>query len=216
LPHQIEAVYHHILRNPRLRFLLADDPGAGKTIMTGLLLKELKYRGLVQRALICVPGHLKDQWLREMKERFNETFTVVDRSVMNATWGRNVWQEQPLVITSMDFAKQEDVTATLAETQWDFVVVDEAHKMAAYRYGDHLNLNVSAIVHFFTHHSQHTLAIHRQSLFRCNHHVTHRRRDRPGCLAASSGRVQARPTDRQRHGHQCGCVALRHSSRAWE
>jgi superfamily II DNA or RNA helicase len=136
LPHQIEAVYHHILRNPRLRFLLADDPGAGKTIMTGLLLKELKYRGLVQRTLICVPGHLKDQWLREMKERFSETFTVVDRSVMNATWGRNVWQEQPLVITSMDFAKQEDVTATLAETQWDFVVVDEAHKMAAYRYGE--------------------------------------------------------------------------------
>ena len=78
LPHQIEAVYYYILKNPRLRFLLADDPGAGKTIMTGLLLKELKYRGLVQRTLICVPGHLKDQWLREMKERFNETFTVID------------------------------------------------------------------------------------------------------------------------------------------
>jgi hypothetical protein len=66
LPHQIEAVYHYILRNPRIRFLLADDPGAGKTIMTGLLLKELKYRGLVQRTLIVVPGHLKDQWLREV------------------------------------------------------------------------------------------------------------------------------------------------------
>jgi hypothetical protein len=113
LPHQIEAVYHYILRNPRLRFLLADDPGAGKTIMTGLLLKELKYRGLVQRALVVVPGHLKDQWLREMKERFSETFTAVDRGVMNATWGRNVWQEQPLVITSMDFAKQDDVSGTL-------------------------------------------------------------------------------------------------------
>jgi len=136
LPHQIEAVYHYILRNPRLRFLLADDPGAGKTIMTGLLLKELKYRGLVQRALVVVPGHLKDQWLREMKERFSETFTAVDRGVMNATWGRNVWQEQPLVITSMDFAKQDDVSGTLAETQWDLVVVDEAHKMAAYRYGE--------------------------------------------------------------------------------
>ncbi len=136
LPHQIEAVYHYILRNPRLRFLLADDPGAGKTIMTGLLLKELKYRGLVQRALVVVPGHLKDQWLREMKERFSETFTAVDRGVMNATWGRNVWQEHPLVITSMDFAKQDDVSGTLAETQWDLVVVDEAHKMAAYRYGE--------------------------------------------------------------------------------
>ncbi|MCL5283279.1 MAG: DUF3883 domain-containing protein [Armatimonadetes bacterium] len=139
LPHQIEAVYHYLLRNPHIRFLLADDPGAGKTIMTGLLLKELKYRGLVQRALIVVPGHLKDQWLREMKERFSETFTVVDRSVMNATWGRNVWQEQAHVITSMDFAKQDDVQATLAETQWDLVIVDEAHKMAAYKYGDKTN-----------------------------------------------------------------------------
>jgi len=136
LPHQIEAVYHYILRNPRIRFLLADDPGAGKTIMTGLLLKELKYRGLVRRTLIVVPGHLKDQWMREMKERFAETFTVIDRNVMNATWGRNIWQEQAQVITSMDFAKQDDVMATLGETRWDLVVVDEAHKMAAYRYGD--------------------------------------------------------------------------------
>jgi superfamily II DNA or RNA helicase len=136
LPHQIEAVYHYILRSPRIRFLLADDPGAGKTIMTGLLLKELKYRGLVRRTLIVVPGHLKDQWLREMKERFGETFTVVDRSVIDATWGRNVWQEQPQLITSMDFAKQDDVMASLAEVRWDLVVVDEAHKMAAYRYGE--------------------------------------------------------------------------------
>ncbi|MCS6772357.1 MAG: helicase-related protein [Kiritimatiellae bacterium] len=136
LPHQIEAVYHYILQSPRIRFLLADDPGAGKTIMTGLLLKELKYRGLVRRVLIVVPGHLKDQWLREMKERFGETFTVVDRSVMDASWGRNIWQEQPQAITSMDFGKQDDVMATLAEVRWDIVVVDEAHKMAAYRYGD--------------------------------------------------------------------------------
>ena len=136
LPHQIEAVYHYILRSPRIRFLLADDPGAGKTIMTGLLIKELKYRGLVQRTLIVVPGHLKDQWLREMKERFGETFTIIDRGVMNATWGRNIWQEQPQVITSMDFAKQGDVMESLGEVHWDLVVVDEAHKMAAYRYGE--------------------------------------------------------------------------------
>jgi Superfamily II DNA/RNA helicases, SNF2 family len=136
LPHQIEAVYHYILPNPRIRFLLADDPGAGKTIMTGLLLKELKYRGLVQRTLIVVPGHLKDQWRREMKERFGETFTVVDRSVMDASWGRNIWQEHAQLVTSMDFAKQDDVLASLAEVRWDLVVVDEAHKMAAYRYGE--------------------------------------------------------------------------------
>lgn len=136
LPHQIEAVYNVILRNPQVRFLLADDPGTGKTIMAGLLLKELKYRGLVERTLIVVPGHLKEQWFREMKERFGESFVVVDRGVMNATWGRNFWQEQPQVITSLDFAKQEDVMATLAEVNWDFVIVDEAHKMAAYRYGE--------------------------------------------------------------------------------
>ncbi len=136
LPHQIEAVYHYLLRSPRIRFLLADDPGAGKTIMAGLLIKELKYRGLVQRTLIVVPGHLKDQWQREMKERFEENFMVVDRSVMSAAWGRNIWQDQPQLITSMDFAKQNDVLAALAETRWDLVIVDEAHKMAAYRYGD--------------------------------------------------------------------------------
>lgn len=136
LPHQIEAVYHHMLRNPRLRFLLADDPGAGKTIMAGLLIKELKYRGLAQRILIVVPGHLKDQWLRELKERFDEAFTVVDRATLANAFGRNVWLEQSQVITSMDFAKQDDVLASLAEVAWDLAVVDEAHKLAAYRYGE--------------------------------------------------------------------------------
>ncbi len=136
LPHQIEAVYHHMLQNPRLRFLLADDPGAGKTIMAGLLLKELKYRGLVKRCLIVVPGHLRDQWLREMKERFGEAFTVIDRAAVEGAWGRNVWLEHDQAITSMDFAKQEDVMAGLAEATWDLTIVDEAHKMAAYRYGE--------------------------------------------------------------------------------
>lgn len=136
LPHQIEAVYHHILKNPTIRFLLADDPGAGKTIMAGLLLKELKYRGLVGRVLIITPGHLKDQWLREMKERFQENFLVVDRGVMNASWGQNVWTEHHQVITSLDFAKQDDVMFALKDSSWDLVIVDEAHKMAAYRYGE--------------------------------------------------------------------------------
>jgi len=135
LPHQIEAVYHYILKHPRVRFLLADDPGAGKTIMAGLVLKELKQRGLVNRVLIVIPWHLRDQWLREMKEKFGETFRIIDRSVMDASWGRNVWLEESQVITSMDFAKQEDVMQSLAEARWDLVIVDEAHKMAAYEYG---------------------------------------------------------------------------------
>ncbi len=82
------------MQNPRIRFLLADDPGAGKTIMAGLLLKELKYRGLVEKTLIVVPGHLKDQWLREMKEKFQENFMVVDRSLMVNQWRQHVFSEK--------------------------------------------------------------------------------------------------------------------------
>jgi superfamily II DNA or RNA helicase len=136
LPHQIEAVYHHILKNPDIRFLLADDPGAGKTVMAGLLLKELKYRGLVERVLILVPGHLKDQWVRELKEKFSETFRVVDRSILDSSWGRNVWTEEDQAISSMDFCKREEVMYTLQNVPWDLVIVDEAHKMSAYRYGE--------------------------------------------------------------------------------
>lgn len=136
LPHQIDAVYHHMLRQARLRFLLADDPGAGKTIMAGLLLKELKYRGLVERALIVVPGHLIDQWLREMRERFGEAFRVVDRAALKGSWRENLWRSYPQLITSVDFAKQDDVLASLDEVDWDLVIVDEAHKLSAWRYGD--------------------------------------------------------------------------------
>lgn len=139
LPHQIEAVYHYILKNPRVRFLLADDPGAGKTIMAGLLLKELKYRGLVNRILIVSPGHLKAQWMREMKEKFHENFGIVDRSAMDAKWGQNVWQEYNQIITSIDFAKQEDIMFSLNDTAWDMVIVDEAHKMSAYQYGEKIS-----------------------------------------------------------------------------
>lgn len=139
LPHQIEAVYHYVMPNPRIRFLLADDPGAGKTIMSGLLLKELKYRGLVERTLIVVPGHLKDQWLREMKEKFQENFTVVDGDVMSASWGQNLFTDRNQIIVSMDFAKQDDVMLALKDSKWDFCIVDEAHKMSAYKYGEKIS-----------------------------------------------------------------------------
>ncbi|MCL4543922.1 MAG: DUF3883 domain-containing protein [Chloroflexi bacterium] len=139
LPHQIEAVYGYVLKLPRIRFLIADDPGAGKTIMAGLLIKELKLRHLVKRILIVAPGHLKDQWRRELKERFEENFTVVDRGVMDALYGENIWARELQIITSLDFAKQEDILASLAAVHFDLVVVDEAHKMAAYRYGAKLD-----------------------------------------------------------------------------
>ena len=138
LPHQIEAVYGYVLRLPRIRFLIADDPGVGKTIMAGLVIKELKLRHLARRILIVVPGHLKDQWRREMKERFEENFVVIDRGVIDALYSENVWQREMQIITSMDFAKQDDLLPSLASTHFDLVIVDEAHKMSAYVYGNKL------------------------------------------------------------------------------
>ena len=134
LPHQMDAVYSHLLTQPRIRFLIADDPGAGKTVMAGLILKELVYRRLVKRVLIVAPGHLKYQWQREMKERFQESFAIVDRARMESAWAENAWGERDRCITSIDFVKQDDVRASLRSTHWDLVIVDEAHKMSAYAY----------------------------------------------------------------------------------
>ncbi len=139
LPFQIEAVYGYVLKQPRVRFLIADDPGAGKTIMAGLIIKELKLRGLVKRVLIVVPGHLKDQWRRELKEKFDEKFIVLDRHTFNAHYGENPWEKNDQIITSIDFAKQEEILPSLSSVHWDLVVVDEAHKMAAYKYGDKIS-----------------------------------------------------------------------------
>ncbi len=136
LPFQIEAVYGYILKQPRIRFLIADDPGAGKTIMAGLVIKEMKLRGLVQRILIVVPGHLKDQWKREMKDRFKEVFVEFNRSSLEAHYGENPLERNDQVIASLDFLKQDDILPILNSAHWDLVIVDEAHKMAAYRYGD--------------------------------------------------------------------------------
>ncbi|MCX7766583.1 MAG: helicase-related protein, partial [Candidatus Sumerlaeia bacterium] len=138
LPFQIEAVYGYVLKLPKIRFLIADDPGAGKTIMAGLIMKELKLRRLAKRILVVVPGHLKDQWVRELKEKFQEFFVVIDRGFLNAQYGVNPWQRENQVITSIDFAKQEEILYSLSAVQWDLVVIDEAHKMAAYKYGDKL------------------------------------------------------------------------------
>src|SRR2546426_7128098 len=136
LPHQIEAVYGRVLKLPRIRFLIADDPGAGKTIMAGLIIKELKLRKLAKRILIVVPGHLKDQWRRELKDRFEENFVTIERGLMDAHYAENVWERENQIITSMDFAKRDEIIASLASGTFDLIVVDEAHKMSAYRYGD--------------------------------------------------------------------------------
>jgi len=136
LPHQIEAVYGYVLKLPRIRFLIADDPGAGKTIMAGLILKELKLRNMIKRILIVVPGHLKDQWRRELKDRFEENFTVIDRGLLGAHYGENAWEHYNQIITSMDFVKRDDTLLSLSSARFDLVIVDEAHKMSAYTYGD--------------------------------------------------------------------------------
>ncbi|VUT26073.1 MAG: ATP-dependent helicase HepA [Candidatus Methanolliviera sp. GoM_asphalt] len=136
LPHQIEAVYGRVLKLPRIRFLIADDPGAGKTIMAGLIIKELKLRQLAKKILTVAPGHLKDQWRGELHDRFDENFTVIDRRFMNALYGENAWIRENQAITSIDFAKKDDIRSSLSTTHFDLVIVDEAHKMSAYRYGD--------------------------------------------------------------------------------
>ncbi|MDR1925790.1 MAG: DUF3883 domain-containing protein [Planctomycetaceae bacterium] len=132
LPHQLEAVYDYFLRSPRIRFLLADDPGAGKTIMAGLLLKELKIRGLVKRTLIITPANLSFQWQRELKEKFREQFELMRGDVLRANYGTNPWQEKNQVITSISWVSRiEDANASLLRSHWDLIIVDEAHKMSA-------------------------------------------------------------------------------------
>ena len=131
LPHQLEAVYEYFLKVPRIRFLLADDPGAGKTIMAGLLLKELKTRGLVKRTLIVTPANLTFQWQREMKDKFREAFHVVRGDVLRAGYGSNPWAEHDQVITSVSWVSRiDDAKESLLRTNWDLVIVDEAHKMS--------------------------------------------------------------------------------------
>jgi superfamily II DNA or RNA helicase len=132
LPHQLEAVYDYFLRLPRIRFLLADDPGAGKTIMAGLLLKELKARGLIRRTLIVTPANLTFQWQRELADKFREKFDIIRGDVLRANYGQNPWQERDQVITSVSWVSLiEDARESLLRSRWDLVIVDEAHRMSA-------------------------------------------------------------------------------------
>lgn len=133
LPHQLEAVYDYFMKLPRIRFLLADDPGAGKTIMAGLLIKELKIRGLIQRVLIVAPANLTFQWERELKDKFREQFKIINSSILRTDYGINPWQENHQVITSVSWVSRiEDAKESLLRSHWDLIIVDEAHKMSAY------------------------------------------------------------------------------------
>ena len=130
LPHQLEAVYDYLLKLARVRFLLADDAGAGKTIMAGLLLRELKLRGLADRVLVVCPANLTFQWQRELKEKFDEKFTVLNGGDIREQFGINQWLENRQVITSLDLAKRETILPGLQQVHWDMVIVDEAHRMS--------------------------------------------------------------------------------------
>jgi len=135
LPHQFEAVYGHLLARPVVRALLAHDAGAGKTIMAGLVIKELKRRQRARRVLIVAPAGLTDQWRRELLTKFGEDFTIADRDHMHQEGldSLDIWRETDFAIASMDLARQKRMRQALESVEWDLVIVDEAHKMAAYR-----------------------------------------------------------------------------------
>jgi len=137
LPHQVEAVYRYLLPLPRIRFLLADDTGAGKTIMTGLLLKELLFRGVIKKILIITPGGLTKQWKEdELQEKFDLSARLVNRASFDAEPDQFSRYGEGIFVVSIDFLARNDGCRNAAQaTQWDFVVVDEAHKLSAYEYG---------------------------------------------------------------------------------
>lgn len=136
LPHQIAAVYGEMLPRQPLRFLLADDPGAGKTIMTGLFIKELILRGDLQRCLIVSPGNLTEQWQDELWQKFQLPFELLTNDKIEAARSGNALAEMPLVIARLDkLSRDEEIQERLKQTDWDLVVVDEAHKMSASVFG---------------------------------------------------------------------------------
>jgi len=119
-----------------LRFLLADDPGAGKTIMAGLLIKELLIRGDLNRCMIVCPGNLAEQWQDELYQRFQLPFEILTNDKLESARTGNWFAENPMAICRLDkLSRNEDVQAKLANTDWDLVVCDEAHKMSATFFG---------------------------------------------------------------------------------
>jgi SNF2 family DNA or RNA helicase len=139
LPHQITAVYETMLGKQPLRYLLADDPGAGKTIMAGLLIKELQIRGDLRRCLIVAPGNLVEQWQDELARRFHLVFDILTNDRLEASASGNAFADMPLCIARLDkLSRDERTQSRLKQSEWDLIVVDEAHKMSATFFGDEI------------------------------------------------------------------------------
>jgi SNF2 family DNA or RNA helicase len=136
LPHQITAVYQEMLSRQPLRFLLADDPGAGKTIMAGLLIKELRLRGDLERCLIVCPGSLAEQWQDELDQKFHLPFEILTNDKLESARSGNWLAENPLVVCRLDkLSRSDELQEKLKQTDWDLIVCDEAHKMSATFFG---------------------------------------------------------------------------------
>lgn len=139
LPHQITAVYESMLPRQPLRYVLADDPGAGKTIMAGLFIRELLMRADAKRVLIVSPGSLVEQWQDELFEKFGLSFSIFSRDLQQQTRTGNPFEDNDLMIARLDqLSRADDLQEKLAFTRWDLVVVDEAHKLSASWYGTEL------------------------------------------------------------------------------
>jgi superfamily II DNA or RNA helicase len=132
LPHQIRAVYGELLPRTPLRFLLADDPGGGKTIMAGLYAKELMLRGDLTRMLIIAPGSLVEQWQDELATKFGITAGLLSREMIGGLVDGNPFTRYPILIARMDqLARNDELMTLLDASDWDLVIVDEAHRMSA-------------------------------------------------------------------------------------
>ena len=139
LPHQLRAVYGELLPRTPLRFLLADDPGAGKTIMAGLYIKELILREDVKRCLVVAPGGLVEQWQDELFLKFGLAFEILTPTLGDTVFGASVFEQHPLLIARMDqVARNDDLLDELRKSEWDLAIVDEAHRMGAHYFGAEL------------------------------------------------------------------------------
>lgn len=134
LPHQIEAVYSRMLQVPKIRFLLADDPGAGKTIMAGMLMKEMRARLSGGRILILVPPLVLTQWQAELEQKFQLDFTIINRGMLRSG-NKNPFIENEFCLASVYWAARDEVKNYICEAEFNLIIVDEAHKMAAYTHG---------------------------------------------------------------------------------